>query len=157
MNHKMRRVDREITQVEDLESILREGEFCTLSVIDSGVPYIIPMNYGFESGVMWFHSAPAGRKLDAFRKNPGVCFNVTISYKMIRNAEFSQYTSYYKSVTGWGKIEIVDTPAEKIQGLNTLKEHVHFDGEANYPKSLLERVAVFKLVIDEMTGKKNGY
>ena len=47
---------------------------------DGGVPYIVPLNYGYEYAdgelTFYFHSAKEGRKLEILKKNPTVCLEL---------------------------------------------------------------------------------
>ncbi len=151
----MRRKDREITDPAVIEEILKIGETCTLGLVDDGEPYLVPMNYGYVNGAMWFHCAPDGLKLDILKKNPRICFSVVTDYEMVRTPDFSNYTSHYRSVTGWGKVEIMQTDEEMIEGLNVLKDHAGYLENYDYPASVLKRVVVFRVVIEKMTGKQN--
>ncbi len=151
----MRRSEREIKDPVAIEAILKAGEMCTLGLIDGTEPYLVPMNYGYRDGVLWFHCATEGRKLDILKRNPRICFSIVLDYRMVRNEDFTKYTSLYRSVTGWGSVEMMRTNEEKIEGLDVLKEHAGFPGDYNYPESALQRVVVFRVVIERLTGKQN--
>ncbi len=151
----MRRSEREITDPAEIQATLRAGEICTLGLSDGNEPYLVPMNYGYRDGVLWFHCATEGLKLDILKKNPQICFNIVLDYRMVRDEDFSKYTSRYRSVTGWGRAEIMKTNEEKIEGLNVLKMHAGFMEDYEYPEPVLQRVVVFRVVIDRITGKQN--
>ena len=151
----MRRSEREIKDPVAIEAILKAGEMCTLGLIDGTEPYLVPMNYGYRDGVLWFHCATEGRKLDILKRNPRICFSIVLDNRMVRDEDFSKYTSLYRSVTGWGSVEMVRTNEEKIEGLDVLKEHAGFSEEYDYPERALKRVVVFRVVIERLTGKQN--
>jgi hypothetical protein len=56
----MRRRDKQLAGHEELEEIIRRGEVCHLAFSDEGVPYVIPMNYGYSENSLYFHSAAEG-------------------------------------------------------------------------------------------------
>ena len=68
----MRRNDREITDLNEIISIINDCKVIHLAMVDDGEPYLLPLNFGYscESGAFSFfcHSAREGRKLDILRK-----------------------------------------------------------------------------------------
>ena len=77
----MRRNDREITDSQEILSIVNECKVIRLAMLDEqGLPYIIPLNFGyrFADGVFTFycHSAREGRKLELLRRDPRVSFEM---------------------------------------------------------------------------------
>ncbi len=76
----MRRKDREITGREDLEAVLQRCRTCRLAMTAEGWPYVIPLNFGYTWGedglTLYFHSGIKGKKLDALRADPRVCFEM---------------------------------------------------------------------------------
>lgn len=44
----MRRKDREITDICAILELVSECKVCRLAMTDGGVPYIVPLNYGYE-------------------------------------------------------------------------------------------------------------
>ena len=68
----MRRNDREITDLNEILSIINDCKVIHLAMIDAGDPYLLPLNFGYacENGVFSFfcHSAREGRKLDICAK-----------------------------------------------------------------------------------------
>ena len=57
----MRRKDREITDICAILELVSECKVCRLAMTDGGVPYIVPLNYGYEYAdgalTFYFHSA----------------------------------------------------------------------------------------------------
>ena len=76
----MRRKDREISGRENIEPILQACKTCRLAMVADGAPYVIPLNYGYtwyEDGLtIYFHSGIKGKKIDALRADPRVCFEM---------------------------------------------------------------------------------
>ncbi len=64
----MRRKDREIVGLEGIESVIRKASICHLAMCDGKSPYVVPLCFGYDDGVLYFHSAGEGRKLDALEK-----------------------------------------------------------------------------------------
>src|SRR5262249_38442606 len=59
----------------DSLAILRQGTLGRLGCIAAGWPYVVPVNYFFDGKDIYIHTLP-GKKLDALRANPRVCFQV---------------------------------------------------------------------------------
>ena len=53
----MRRKDREITDICAILELVSECKVCRLAMTDGGVPYIVPLNYGYEyaDGALTFY------------------------------------------------------------------------------------------------------
>ena len=58
----MRRKDKEITNSPDLEVILQKAKVCRLGLLDGDLPYIVPINYGYNTGEIFIHAAKEGKK-----------------------------------------------------------------------------------------------
>ena len=67
----MRRHEKAITDRAAIEAVIRRADVCRLGLSDAGHPYIVPVNFGYEDGVIFVHSAPEGRKID-------ICFKVFV-------------------------------------------------------------------------------
>ena len=65
----MRRKDREISDLGEIESIIQRADICRLAFCDRGKPYVVPLCFGYRRGAIYFHSAREGRKLDMIRNN----------------------------------------------------------------------------------------
>lgn len=68
----MRRKNLEEKDINVIEDILKECKVCRISLCCDGVPYIVPMNFGYDlkenNLTLYFHSALEGRKTDALNK-----------------------------------------------------------------------------------------
>lgn len=149
----MRRKEKQITKTADIEQILKQGQVCRLGFVNKNVPYIVPMNYGYQDQALYFHSAPAGRKIDLIRANPLVCFEVDELVKMNKAARACDWGVSFKSVIGTGTARILETPAEKKAGLDIIMAQ-YSDRSFTYPDEMLEKTAVIKVIVQEMTGKQ---
>ena len=76
----MRRKDREIRDLDQLEDILKECDAVRIAAQDEAGLFIVPMNFGYrlegEKLTLFVHSAPEGRKVDAFRQGGMVAFEM---------------------------------------------------------------------------------
>ncbi|MDE7390283.1 MAG: pyridoxamine 5'-phosphate oxidase family protein [Lachnospiraceae bacterium] len=152
----MRRKDREITDFEEIISIIRRCDVCRVALNDGDYPYIVPLNFGMtaENGrvVLYFHSAKVGTKLDLIRKDSRASFEMDCGHKLITDSEAGSCTMNYESVIGKGIIEFVPD-AEKLEALKILMAHYH---QENFPfnENVIPQTAVFKLTVSELSGKR---
>jgi nitroimidazol reductase NimA-like FMN-containing flavoprotein (pyridoxamine 5'-phosphate oxidase superfamily) len=152
----MRLSDKKINDNQIIENILLDGTICRLSFVDGTVPYIVPVNYGYADGCLYIHSAPEGRKMDIIRKNNYVCFEVSEPHELITNDIPCTWSFKYRSVIGYGKIDIISDKEEKITGMNVIMARYLEKDKLIYKDSALDAMVVLKLTIDEMEGKQSG-
>lgn len=75
----MRRNHSEITDPRAIEAVLETATIGRMATMGSdGYPYITPVNFVYHEGAIYFHSAPAGEKLNNIAREPHVCFQVDI-------------------------------------------------------------------------------
>jgi nitroimidazol reductase NimA-like FMN-containing flavoprotein (pyridoxamine 5'-phosphate oxidase superfamily) len=151
----MRRSDKQITELKEIESLLRSSEICHLSMVDDGKPYLVPLNFGYEDGALYFHSAPEGRKIDILRKNPDVCFSVIARNILVKGEKACSWTAKYTSVIGTGRATIVDDRAGKEEGLSILMKQ-YSDEDYDFSGENLDGVVIIRVEVLEMTGKSSG-
>ena len=154
----MRRSDREVTQKADILEIIEKCDVCRLGLSENNIPYVVPMNFGYEFIddvlTLYFHGAKDGKKLDIISKNPLACFQMDCSHKLIEADEAIKYTMEYESVIGSGQIYICHDKPEKIKALKQLMKHYAKDKDFDFPDHAVESVTVFKLIASEFTGKQ---
>lgn len=155
----MRRKDREVTGREALEAILRQCRVCRLAMMEGGTPYIVPMNFGYvwsEAGLkLYFHSAAAGRKIDALGAAQTVAFEMDCGHALAESALPWECTYRYASLMGLGRPVFCGTAAEKTAGLNAIMACQTGRDDYEYPAAMLERTAVFCLEVTELSGKRH--
>lgn len=152
----MRRNDREIADQRMIEDLLATGEVCRLAMVDDGVPYVVPVNYGYRDRVLYVHCAPSGRKIDILHRNPLVCFEIETESTIVRHAEPCRWGTRARSLIGYGRVEIVTDHAQKKRGLDILMAH-HGKTDANdYGEKQLNAVVVLKIPIDSVQCKQVG-
>ena len=152
----MRRHEREITDPSIIQEIFKKSIICRVAFQGQEYPYVLPMNFGYVEGVLYFHCALEGKKLDLIRLNPKVAFEITQEYKLETGEKSCEWTTNYRSLLGTGTIEMLTDVDAKIKGLDVLMQH-HGKMENTYVPSLVNRLVVLKLTIAELTGKQHGY
>ncbi|MDP7078770.1 MAG: pyridoxamine 5'-phosphate oxidase family protein [Candidatus Undinarchaeales archaeon] len=150
----MRRADREVTDREEIDSILERATVCRLGMCADGKPYVVPLNFGHKDGRLYFHSATEGKKLDILRRNEKVCFEVDVDTEVIPAQSPCGWGMRYASVIGSGTASLVENLDEKRSALDIIM--AHYDGQgADYPEPMLRKVTIIRVDIEHMTGKRS--
>jgi nitroimidazol reductase NimA-like FMN-containing flavoprotein (pyridoxamine 5'-phosphate oxidase superfamily) len=152
----MRRAEREIEDRDTIDGILRQATVCRLGLCDDGMPYVVPLNYGYDGDCLYFHSAREGRKMEVLKANPNVCFEVDVDHELVPTETACDWTARFRSVIGFGKARPVEDLDEKRRALDVLLGH-YSDGDYQYTEEALAEVAVIRIEIEEITGKQSGY
>jgi nitroimidazol reductase NimA-like FMN-containing flavoprotein (pyridoxamine 5'-phosphate oxidase superfamily) len=155
----LRRKDREIADINDKIAIIEECKFCRLGLCENDSPYVVPLNYGYtyenERLTLFFHGALEGKKIDIIKKNNNACFEIDCDTKLIDGEKSCNYSYEFKSVIGFGKIIFLETNDEKSTGLRCLMKHqTGREIGHNFSEDELKNVCVFKMLVEEFTGKQ---
>ena len=152
----MHRKNNEITDRKIIEEILADSEICRVAILDAEFPYIVPFNYGYQDNALYFHSATKGKKIDLIRKNNKVCFEITYSSEIIKCETACDWSTKYRSVIGYGTIEIISDLQEMAKGLDIIMEHYGRIGNNTYKAKSIKNMFILKLTIESLTGKQLG-
>jgi nitroimidazol reductase NimA-like FMN-containing flavoprotein (pyridoxamine 5'-phosphate oxidase superfamily) len=150
----MRRREREIRDEAGVLEILEKGLVCRLGLYDGQYPYVVPMNYGYRNGRVYFHCAREGRKIDILKTNDRVCIEVDIDTRVVRGETPCRWTAKYRSVIGFGRARILDDEREKKAGLDVIMAHYGGVG-GEYDEKSLQRTSLIEVVLENMTGKQS--
>lgn len=155
----MRRSDREITDPAAIDQIIRSCDCCRLGLSTESAPYIVPLNFGYtrENGIptFYFHGAAEGRKLELIQRDPRVGFELDTNHALKTANAACGYSFQFQSVIGSGTVSILETPAEKMHGLQYIMEHFTGKSDWNIPEQALSSITVLRLSAAEMTCKEH--
>lgn len=152
----MRRVDRKVTDQNEIEAIIKKADVCRIALVDGELPYMVTLNFGYKSGspaILYFHCANTGRKLDIIEKNNTACFQMDVDHELTTGKNACGYSMNFKSIVGYGKMYKVTDKQEKIEGLNYLMKQYSDRSDFSYEEKMLEMTTILKLEIDELTAK----
>ncbi len=152
----MRKSRQEIRDRGSLEEILRSQLICRLAMVDGEHPYLIPVNYGYKDGCLYIHSAPEGKKIDLLRKNPEVCFEVEDSMEILTGEQACDWSTRYRSLVGYGEVEILSDHYSKQQGLEVLMAQHGAPELTEFNQKNLDRMVILKIRITSMSGKRSS-
>lgn len=152
----MRRKDREITDMQEICSIINDCKVIRLAMLDeAGLPYIVPLSFGyrFENGGFTFycHSAPQGRKLDLLHRDGRVAFEMDCRGELQSADHACGYGYYYASVIGSGTAELIEG-AEKLDALSALMRHMA-GREDTFTEEQARGVAVLAIRVRSLSAK----
>lgn len=153
----MRRKDREVTKSEDIKVIIEKCKVCHLAMVDNGLPYVIPMNFGYELDnktlKLYFHSARSGRKIEILNKNNAVCFEMAVEGTLGEVVDPCNAGYFYESVIGFGRVEFIEDIPEKCRELSLLMKH-QANRDFTFTEKQADGVCVFKVISTDFTGKR---
>lgn len=152
----MRRKEKELTDKKDIEDIIKRASVCRIGLSMDGEPYVFPVNYGYQNGNLYFHSAQQGQKIDMIKKNPRVCFQMDTDTEIIPADIACDWSIKYRSVIGFGKAEFLKSPEQKRLALKTIMSH-YSSQDFTFDDESLDSVCVICIHIEKMTGKMSGY
>ena len=126
----------------------------TLALLgDNDYPYAVPLSYVYQDGRIYFHSALAGHKVDAVRKNEKASFCVIEQ----DDVQPKKYTTFYRSVIAFGRVHVVDDEAEKMRMARMLGNRYNPNDDVALSRELksgLSRMLMIRLDIEHLTGKQ---
>lgn len=153
----MTRREREVTDPKEQKRILDTCKIVHLGLVDKGMPYIVPMNYGYEFEgdklVLYMHCGKVGYKLDVIRENPVCCFEMECNVLPFPGDVACQYGTAYESLMGRGKASIIEDVEEIKRDLSIfMKCQTGKDFEFN--DKMVSAVYIIKIQVDEYTAKR---
>lgn len=156
----MRRADREVTDYQQIKSIIEQAKVVHLGMIDNDRPYIVPMQYGFvfTDGklTLYVHCAKEGRKLDVIKKNPRVFIELETNVAIVSGGDVPcKYGSEYASVMGDGRAVIVEDIAEKIFGLQLMMK-TQSGRDFEITEQMAASVTVLRIDVPCVTAKRRA-
>lgn len=151
----MKRSDREITDPDQIDEIIRSCLVCHLALAKDNTPYVIPMSFGYDGAALYLHTAPEGKKIDYFLANPLVCFQFEQNIVLRRHPDSAcKWSFHFESVIGYGTLSELTDPAQKERGLNEIMRQ--YSGRKwPFAPSALAPVRVWRIAITSMTGKQS--
>lgn len=157
----MRRKDREVTDDKLITEIISKCHCCRLAFFDNDAPYIVPMNFGFEQNgkqfVFYFHSAMEGRKIELIKTCNTVGFELDTNYMLQEADKPCGYSARFQSIIGTGNISFLTDYKDKKYALSQIMFHNTGKKEWEFPTRMLDAVAVFKLVVKELSCKEHKW
>jgi hypothetical protein len=152
----VREADRAVYDREAVYRILDEGFLCHVGFVVDGQPFVIPTSYGRKDDSLYIHGSAASRMLRQMKESVPVCVTVTLLDGFVLARSIFNHSMNYRSVAILGKATPVDDPAEKIEALRLLSEHI-IPGrwaDSRQPNDReLKATSVLRVPIEEFSAK----
>jgi nitroimidazol reductase NimA-like FMN-containing flavoprotein (pyridoxamine 5'-phosphate oxidase superfamily) len=154
----MRRKDREVTDVSEIQKILLQCKICHVAMVDDGAPYVVPLSYGFQmlDGnrlELYFHSALEGKKIEILKKNNQVCFEIADEGELVHADNPCNSGYYFASIIGYGNVFFIDDPDKKCEALSIMYKH-QSGKDVIFTTAQSENLCVYKIISSDFTGKR---
>jgi len=120
----VREADRAVYDREAAYRILDEGFLCHVGFVGDGQPFVIPTSYGRKDDSLFVHGSAASRMLHNLKESVPVCITVTLLDGLVLARSIFNHSMNYRSVVVLGKATLIDDPAEKLEALRLLSEHI---------------------------------
>ncbi|MBI5440765.1 MAG: pyridoxamine 5'-phosphate oxidase family protein [Deltaproteobacteria bacterium] len=151
----MRRAEKAILDPAELETILASATVCRIGLWDGTWPYVVPVNCGYAQGMVYFHSAPEGRKIELLRRGEGrVCVEVEADVAVVPADVPCRSTARYRSVVGFGRADFLDDRKEKRRALELIARQCGA-GAGPMSDAAVDAVSVVRVTLEEVTGKRS--
>ena len=154
MFREMRRNRQKLTRDECVE-VLKRNTSGVLAVLgDDDYPYAVPLSYASDENKIYFHCAKSGHKLDAIRKHCKVSFCVIDHDQIVP----SKYTTHYRSVIAFGKMQVIVDEQAKRTAIEKLAVKYAPDDSAEGRKTAIDRelssLLILEMNIEHISGKE---
>ena len=155
--HEMRRKDKIITHQAQLEQIILDAPYVVLGFHTEAQPYLLPLDFAYVDGYVYFHCATQGRKLELLANNKQVSL-LFVNYGGLIHPEnpsqACQFSTKYKSVMGQGVCEEIETPAEKEKAMRLIIAKLGIE-QLPMPEAALAKTSLWKIKIQAISGKQS--
>jgi nitroimidazol reductase NimA-like FMN-containing flavoprotein (pyridoxamine 5'-phosphate oxidase superfamily) len=140
-------------KVEEIAKLLTAGEAGSLATTGPDGPYVVPVNYLYWKGKIYFHGPKDGRKMANIALDPRVSFLVYETQGYRRGPTPCATSTLYQSVVVRGRARIVEgqTAFEALTRLGA-KFSPDTIGEV-IPADKLAITTVVEIEIERLTGK----
>jgi nitroimidazol reductase NimA-like FMN-containing flavoprotein (pyridoxamine 5'-phosphate oxidase superfamily) len=154
----MRRKEKEIKDKSIVIDLLNTCHIGRLGTIGKdGYPMVKALNFAYNDGKIYFHTAKEGEKIEDIKRDRRVCFEVDLPIAYIKAKNNPCQADYlFRSVIIRGKAKIIEDREEKLFALNCLMEkHQPGGGYGDYTEDKLRKVGIVRIDIEEMRGKED--
>src|SRR5215471_9877614 len=152
----VREPQRAVYDREAAYQILDEAFICHVGFVVDGQPFVIPTGFGRAGDSLYIHGSAASRMLRNLDEGLAVCVTVTLLDGLVLARSIFNHSMNYRSVVVLGTAHAVEDPAEKLEALRLLSEHI-IPGrwaESRQPNEKeLKATLVMKLPIEEFSAK----
>lgn len=154
MKREMCKKDRQMSEEEVIKACKSANHGILAMNGDDGYPYAVPVNYVYDDGKLYIHSAEYGYKKECIERNDKVCFTAIINARV----EPSKFTAAYRSIVATGRISKVEDEAEKRRILEQFIYNMSPDfieGGMKFINAAIGKTLLLCIDVEELTGKQS--
>lgn len=143
---------------ERIEEVISKSDICFVGMVDTeNTPYVIPMNFGYQDGVIYLHSGPEGRAINILNRNNQVCITFSIDHELVfqHPKVACSYRMKAKSVICYGKVNFIEDLDDKRKALDIIMRH-YSGREFQYSEPAVKNVKIWKVPLDRVSAKEYG-
>ena len=129
---------------------------CHVGFAVDGQPFVIPTSYGRKNHNLFIHGSAASRMLRQMKEGVAVCITVTLLDGLVLARSIFNHSMNYRSVVVLGKATLIDDPAEKIEALRLLSEHIipgRWADSRQPNERELKATSILRVPIEEFSAK----
>ncbi len=153
MFDEMRLKSQQLSEEETI-ALLDAGEYGVLSTIGAnGYPYGVPINYIYDDGKIYIHSAVEGHKLRNFEHDSHVSFCVVAEAELLQE----DVNTMFKSVIAFGKIKELTAMEDKQRVFELMIRKLcpdYIPSGLEYVEENKHLARVYEIEIEHITGKR---
>ncbi|HWS24877.1 MAG TPA: pyridoxamine 5'-phosphate oxidase family protein [Anaerolineales bacterium] len=158
INLRMHTSNRAVEDIESIYAILDKALVCHVGIVEGGVPYVIPHNFGRLGDELVMHGALGGRLMKHIASGELVCVEVTLLDSLVLARSMFMHSVNYRSVMVFGRGRLIETDSEKLQALKAISDQL-MPGrweECRQPNQKeLNATKVIGIKIESVTAKVN--
>lgn len=143
---------------ERIEEVISKSDICFVGMVDTeNTPYVIPMNFGYQDGVIYLHSGPEGRAINILNRNNQVCITFSIDNELVfqHPKVACSYRMKAKSVICNGKVNFIEELDDKRKALDIIMRH-YSGREFQYSEPAVKNVKIWEVPLDRVSAKEYG-
>ena len=164
----MRQAGRQLRSAGQLHDVVEACQTVRIACADEEGLFIVPMSFGYDWAdpeeidadeprlALWVHSAGAGRKADAFDREPRVAIEMDVQDGVIAGTYACAYSYAYRSIMGTGTIHRIQGTEAKRYGLTRIMQHLATEASSGFTGQALARTNIYCIDIDHFTGKQRA-
>lgn len=155
----MRRKDREVTDFSKIIDVVAACDCFRLGLVDEdNLPYIVPLNFGYEVDdgklVLYFHGAKVGHKAELLKHTSKVSFEMDCAHELKEAGDnASAYSYFYECVMGKGEVYELLSYDDKVRAFKVMMQKYAHRDNFTFPQKAIDSVAVYKIAVNTLTCK----
>lgn len=155
MTRKMRRIDKQIDNEEEIQDILLKAQYVTIAMCKDNQPYLVTLSHGYDQkkNCIYFHCASEGKKIDYLHSNPVVWGQALIDKGYVQGACDHLYASAHFR----GKVHFLEDASEKESALEVMIRQLDDNPEKVMSEKLTDEsignVTIGRIDIKYLSGK----